>query len=115
MGEEYIFLMTIRDMETANLGSLDSFKEVMNGAKEKGIPFLVLSPATSAAVEAFKKEHDFDATFLGFDGTEIKIIVRSNPGLILLKKGTVLDKWPSRSVEEFEDIFENHIGTISEE
>lgn len=109
MAEDYIFLMTIRDMETANLGSLQSFKEVKSEAAEKGIPFLVLSPATNAAVEAFKKEHEFDATFLGFDGTEIKIIIRSNPGLILLKKGTVLDKWPSRSVEEFEDIFENHI------
>jgi hypothetical protein len=109
VSEDYIFLMTIRDMESANLGSLDSFKEVLNGARENGIPFYVLSPATTAAVDAFKAEHDFDATFLGFDGTEIKIIVRSNPGLILLKKGTVLDKWPSRSVEEFEDIFEAHI------
>lgn len=109
VSEDYIFLMTIRDMESANLGSLDSFKEVLNGARENGIPFYVLSPATTAAVDAFKAKHDFDATFLGFDGTEIKIIVRSNPGLILLKKGTVLDKWPSRSVEEFEDIFEAHI------
>ena len=47
-----------------------------------------------------------EATVLAMDGTEIKIIVRSNPGLVLLKKGSIVDKWGSRSIPEFEDIIE---------
>lgn len=111
LSAEYIFLMTIRDMASINKGSMEDFRSLLAGAREKNIPFFVLSPAGQAEVDAFKKEHNFDATFLGFDGVEVKIIVRSNPGLILLNKGTVLDKWPSRSIEDFEDIYEEYIQT----
>ncbi|MFT5819323.1 MAG: putative membrane protein YphA (DoxX/SURF4 family) [Crocinitomix sp.] len=106
-----IFLMTIRDLESVNEKSMPSFKNILEGAKEKNIPFFVLCPSSGEVVEAFKQKHDFDATFLAFDGIEVKIIVRSNPGLILLKNGVVQDKWPSRSVEDFEDIYEEYINT----
>ena len=106
---DYMFLMTIRDIENINEKSMDDFKAVLEGARANDIPFFVLCPATDKAVDEFKLKYDFDATFLGFDGTEVKIIVRSNPGLVLLEKGTILDKWPSRSIEDFEDIFENYI------
>lgn len=108
---DYMFLMTIRDIESVNESSMADFKSVLEGARENNIPFFVLCPATGSEITEFKEKHDFDATFLGFDGVEVKIIVRSNPGLVLLEKGTVLDKWPSRSVEDFEDIFEEYINT----
>ncbi|NOQ72025.1 MAG: DoxX family membrane protein [Crocinitomix sp.] len=106
-----MFLMTIRDIESVNEGSIPSFKSILEGAKENNIPFFVLCPSSGEVVEAFKQKYDFDATFLAFDGIEVKIIVRSNPGLILLKKGVVMDKWPSRSVEDFEDIYADYINT----
>ena len=52
---------------------------------------------------------DFDAPFLSMDGIEIKIIVRSNPGLVLLQNATVVDKWPSRSIPSFEYIQTNYL------
>jgi uncharacterized membrane protein YphA (DoxX/SURF4 family) len=104
-----IFIMTIRDIENINEGSIEDFKAVFEGAKENGIPFFVLSPATDEQIETFKAKHDFAPTFLGFDGTEVKIIVRSNPGLVLLQKATIIDKWPSRSIPDFDSIFEDYI------
>ncbi|MCB9223220.1 MAG: DoxX family membrane protein [Crocinitomicaceae bacterium] len=104
-----IFLMTIRDIENMNEGAIADFKAVAEGAKANGIPFFVLSPATNEQIELFKSKFDFDVTFLGFDGTEVKIIVRSNPGLVLLQNGTVIDKWPSRSIPDFDSIFEDYI------
>lgn len=106
-----MFLMTIRDLNLVNEGSMPAFKSILEGAKENNIPFFVLCPSGGEEVEAFKQKHDFDATFLAFDGVEVKIIVRSNPGLVLLKKGVIMDKWPSRSVEDFEDIYSEYINT----
>ncbi|MCG8573577.1 MAG: DoxX family protein [Flavobacteriales bacterium] len=106
---DYMFLMTIRKIEDVNEGHMTDFKAVYEKATEAGIPFYVLSPATDEQVAEFKTKHDFNATFLSFDGTEIKIIVRSNPGLVLLNKGTILDKWPCRSVPDFEDIQEDYL------
>ena len=104
-----IFLMTIRDIENINESSIDDFKEVYEGAVANGIPFFVISPATQEQIEIFKGKYDFAPTFLQFDGTEVKIIIRSNPGLVLLQSATISDKWPSRSIPDFDSIFEDYI------
>lgn len=106
---DYIFLMTIRDYENMNKNALPDLVKVLEGAKENRIPFYVLTPAIAAQVEELKTVHGFDTPVLQIDGTEVKIIIRSNPGLVLLKKGTVLDKWPSRSIPDFAAIFEKYI------
>ncbi|MDA7803398.1 DoxX family membrane protein, partial [Crocinitomix sp.] len=77
MNSEYVFLMTIRDINAFNEKSIPDFQEVLAGAKESNIPFYVLSPATQEEINAFKSKYDFNATFLGIDGIEVKIIVRS--------------------------------------
>ena len=104
-----VFLMTIRDIESVNLSHIADFKSLYEKATEKGVPFFVLSPATQEQISKFKRENDFNPTFLSFDGVEVKIIVRSNPGLVLVRKGTVIDKWPCRSVPEFENVYEEFI------
>lgn len=109
LSEEYVFLMTIRDIETVNGTAMVDLKDVLAGAKENNIPFYVISPASDEEIATFKAKHDFNATFLAFDGTEVKILVRSNPGLLLLNKATVVDKWPSRSIPNFDSIFEDYI------
>jgi len=102
-------LMTIRDIDSYNESAIDDLKEVYEQAKENGVPFFILTPATQEKIDEFKKKHDFNATYLTMDGTEIKIIVRSNPGLVLLKKGTVIDKWPSLSIPDFNYIQDNYL------
>ena len=42
--------------------------------------------------------------FLTCDQTELKIVVRSNPGLVLLKDGVVLKKWAGRDVPSPDDL-----------
>lgn len=106
---EFIFLMTIRDYENMNTAALVDLNKVMMSAKENRIPFLVLTPAIQNQIDELKNDHGFDTPVLQIDGTEVKILVRSNPGLLLLQKGTVLDKWPSRSIPDFDSIFEDYI------
>lgn len=106
---EHVFLMTMRDIKTINESSIEDFKALYEEASAAGIPFYVLSPATQEEIDEFKAKFEFYPTFLQFDGIEVKIIVRSNPGLAFLEKGTVLDKWPSRSIPEFEDVKEDFL------
>lgn len=104
-----VLLVTIRDIESINEGAIDGLKEVYASALENNIPFYILSPATDEAIINFRNEFEFDAPFLSMDGIEIKIIVRSNPGLVLLQNATVIDKWPSRSIPSFEYIQTNYL------
>lgn len=109
LNSENIFVMTMRDITVVGKDELADIKQVYLKAKEQGIPFVVLTPATEEEIDAFKTANDFDALFLTFDGTEVKIIIRSNPGLVLLQNGTVVNKWPWRSVPDFEDISSEHL------
>ena len=104
-----VFLMTIRDINHYNEKAIEDLKKLFEEAKKDNIPFYILTPATSEQIETFKNKHDFNAPFLTIDGVEIKIIVRSNPGLVLLKKGTVIEKWPSRSIPYYNYVKKNYL------
>ena len=110
LNADTIFVMTIRDIKTIGKDEMTDMKAVYEKSKARGIPFVVISPATQEEIAAFKETHDFHPLFLTFDGTEVKIIIRSNPGLVLLQKATIVNKWPWRSVPEFEDILEEHFS-----
>jgi len=62
-------------------------------AKLKGYHFIGLTSTTGVALNKFKQEQlpEYDIMFT--DQITLKTIIRSNPGLILLKKGTVIGKW----------------------
>jgi uncharacterized membrane protein YphA (DoxX/SURF4 family) len=101
---ENVLLVTIRDIHDYNESAIDDLKEVYLKAIENDIPFYILSPASNEEIADFRLKHEFDAPFLSMDGIEVKILVRSNPGLLLISNATVLDKWPSRSIPSFEYI-----------
>jgi uncharacterized membrane protein YphA (DoxX/SURF4 family) len=104
-----VLLLTIRDIESINNNAIDGLKEMYFSALENDIPFYILSPATDEQISLFRTEFEFEAPFLSIDGTEVKIIVRSNPGLVLLQKATIIDKWPSRSIPSYEYIQSNYL------
>jgi len=104
-----VLLVTIRDIESINENAIEALKEAYVNSVENKVPFYILSPATEEQIASFRAKFDFEAPFLSMDGTEIKIIIRSNPGLVLLQNATVVDKWPSRSIPSFEYIQTNYI------
>ena len=62
-------------------------------AKAKGYNFIALTASSSDSFDAFKKEIGADFDFFNTDEIVLKTIVRSNPGMIILKKGTILKKY----------------------
>jgi hypothetical protein len=66
------------------------------------IDFHVLTSSESTGV----KRIDNGLSFCLADETTLKTMIRSNPGYILLKKGTVLNKWSWANIPENETISE---------
>jgi len=104
-----VFLMVMRDFETVNENAILELQKIYEKSVENNIPFYIISPASDEQIISFREKFKFDATFLAIDGTEIKIIVRSNPGLVLLNKATIIDKWPSRSIPSYDYLKSNYL------
>lgn len=85
-----------RDAAWADLEVLHAWAE----ANEVRIAFLTSS--TSTQIEAFRAASKVDWPMYITDGTTLKTVVRSNPGLVALRAGTVLAKWPARTLPTVE-------------
>jgi len=80
-------------------------------AKRAGVKLHVLcSEGAFEKIESFR--HGINAQFLFYicDDTELKTMIRSSPGLMLLKKDTVISKWHYNDFKTFEEIKNEYIN-----
>jgi hypothetical protein len=90
--EEYTLLAVSWDMNMTNVKAIEKLKKLYAHAKEKGYNFH-MATSRDYLVEDFKKKYDIPFEFASADEKILKTIVRSNPGLVLLKGGIVYKKW----------------------
>ena len=73
-------------------------------AKDKGYRFYGLSASAADDIRKYTEAHQVNYDYCSTDEIQLKTIVRSNPGLILLRQGTILDKWGHRDLPEVEEL-----------
>ena len=99
----YVFLLVVPFLEHADDSRLDLINEVYEYAKQHGYAFYGLTSSSERAVSRWCDMTGADYEFCLTDGTTLKTIVRSNPGLVLLKHGTVVRKWSHNRLPEFSE------------
>jgi len=90
-GQTYLFIMYDLN-ETSEKGAKEAEKTYQKYSKA-GIKCIALTGSSDADVQKFKEKTDVTFTFWKTDPTVLKTMIRANPGLILLKKGTIQGKW----------------------
>ena len=89
----YTFLLIAPHLETAddsNFGDIDRLYEY---AQSYDIPFYCLTASTTKAIKRWIDLTGAEYSFCITDEAVLKTIIRSNPGLLLLKDGTIINKW----------------------
>ena len=89
----YTFLLIAPHLETAddsNFGDIDRLYEY---AQSYDIPFYCLTASTAKAIKRWIDLTGAEYSFCITDEAVLKTIIRSNPGLLLLKDGTIINKW----------------------
>lgn len=89
----YVFLMLSPSLEDMNMSYLSDFEDVDNYATDNGYKFYCVTASTTDEILTWAKENVINFNFCTMDERAIKTVVRSNPGLILLKNGVVINKW----------------------
>ena len=91
--EGYTMLLISPHLEQADDTNFGDIDKLFEWADDKGIPFYCMTASTEDAIERWKDLTGAEYQFCNTDETTLKTIIRSNPGLLLLKNGTVVAKW----------------------
>lgn len=73
-------------------------------AQEKGIRFYGLTSSSERDIETYKKRYHVPYEFCTADEIQLKTMIRSNPGVIILREGTILDKWAGKDVPNVKEL-----------
>ena len=89
----YVFLLVSPQLGQADDSQLDLLNQVYEYADDNGYPFYCLTASNERSINQWCDMTGAEYPFCHTDETTLKTIIRSNPGLLLLKKGTVIRKW----------------------
>ena len=107
--EGYYFFLICYDLSKTNRDVFGKVNDFAKLCRQDSIPIICLT-SSADQIESFKKATGTDIDFYLTDGTTLKTMIRSNPGLMLLKKGTVVDMWHYHSIPAYTDVKAKHFG-----
>ena len=99
----FVWVHVSRDLAAAGSRGVPELQALSREASARGWHFFGLTSAPPAEVAAYGSAHGLAYPFFGCDQTELKIIARANPALLLLKDGVVMGKWPWRALPTVEE------------
>lgn len=102
--ERYSFMVVMYKLGNTNRKAFAHLNALAEYSDKKGLHFYGVYGGDMPA-EPFRHEMQTPFEFFTADETALKTIIRSNPGLVLLKNGVVIAMWHHRhlpSVEELE-------------
>ncbi len=71
---------------------------------------ILLTSNAPENAQKFAKDHKLVSELFYADGVPLKSMVRANPGIILIKNGTVINKWHFHNMPKYEDIVKNYLS-----
>jgi uncharacterized membrane protein YphA (DoxX/SURF4 family) len=100
---EYQLIINSYDLSKADRGAFVKLNDFCAKAYADNIPTAVLVSSQPSDIATFVKENKLHLDFYTADDIVLKSIVRSNPGLLLMKNGVILKKWHRNDIPDYED------------
>ncbi len=94
----YSFLMVAYDLQTMRTKRIESFKEISRLSNQYGYNFYLVTSSSTEQIEDWAESAGEKFHICHADERVLKTMIRSNPGLILIKDGNVINKWADNEV-----------------
>ncbi|MDY0142189.1 MAG: DoxX family protein [Bacteroidales bacterium] len=102
--DNYFFFLIMTHVDNANTKNLDKINKIAAFCEQADIKFYCLTASNAEDIVKFITENDPVYEFYNTDPITLKTIVRSNPGLLLLKKGTIINKWSWKNIPDVNEM-----------
>ena len=100
LAKDKLLIIVSYDLNTADIDGLKKLKEFTDDAISKGYTVIGLSASGMIDKNRIKSNYGFNFEFYLCDEKVLKTIVRSNPGILHLNKGTVIQKAHWNDIED---------------
>jgi len=92
LGEHKLVMIVAYDLRKTNANAFEEIKKMSDEALSNHYKVIGLSASDSEYSRQFIEQYHLNFEFYFTDETALKTIVRSNPGVLVLTKGTILQK-----------------------
>ncbi|MCC9166436.1 BT_3928 family protein [Pontibacter harenae] len=99
-------IIIIQSVAKASQENFDKINQLVTAAEQSGVTPMVVTSSSSQDFEIFRHEVNLAVPYYYGDGTVLKTIIRSNPGILLLQDGTVKGKWHHNDTPGIEEVQE---------
>lgn len=89
----YTFMLVSPHLEDASDSGLDMIDDVFDYCANWGYNMIGVTSSGSEAIRQWTENAGADIRFLFCDEIPLQTMVRSNPGLVLIKNGVIVNKW----------------------
>lgn len=96
----YTFLLIAPYLDSADDSSIDLINEIYDYSVENKYPFYCVTSSDEPQREEWKDRTGAEYPYLTADATVLRTMIRSNPGLVLLKQGTIIRKWSNQDLPD---------------
>ena len=100
------FLLIMPKIKEANDFHVDNINNVYDNAVEARLPFYGITASSEEDIEEWRENTGADYPFLTADDVLLKTMIRSNPGLVVIKNGTILAKWHHNDIPDEDTLTE---------
>lgn len=94
------YLLICYDINETSVEGAMKAEQIYQKAKKKGIKFYALTASSDDDIRKFADKTGVTYPFWKTDMTALKTVIRANPGLVLIKSGTVEGKWNWRDFDK---------------
>jgi triosephosphate isomerase len=99
----YTFLLVSPHLEQADDSQLDELNRLYEYSQEHGYKFYCLTASGQRGISRWQDITGAEYPFCLTDETTLKTVIRSNPGLLLLKDGVIIQKWSHNTLPTAEE------------
>ncbi len=104
--KKYSFWLIMHELKSAEddetlMAQINDFYKL---ATQEGYTFIALTASGAKEIDDFKHLHNALYDFATVDNIVLKTMIRSNPGLMLMKNGTVVANWHHHNFPSFGDV-----------
>jgi len=100
----YTFLLVSHQFSEASDNETDKINDIYDFSVNKGYAFYALTASSPDEIQGWIENSGAEYPFCTMDETTLKTIIRSNPGLLLIKNGTIINMWPNTRLPSADDL-----------